>query len=143
MARPAHSPSTTSRKLAQSLSGYGIPQEQIAAELGVSLPTLHKHYRDDLDAGMRRANAKVVQNLFRKATGDTPQAVTAAIYWTKTRMGWRDTQTVELTGKDGGPIEVSQETARDRIRRRIDRLAAGLPLLPAATERDVEETEGG
>ena len=141
MARPPHNPSGEQRKTARLLSGFGIHQEQIAAELAVSLPTLHKHYRDDLDAGMRQANARVVQNLFKKATGDTPQAVTAAIFWTKARMGWQDRIAHEVTGKDGGPIQMNIETAHDRIKRRIERLSAGLPLLPAATEMDVEDTE--
>lgn len=144
MPQPPHEPSDSNRSKARLLSGFGIPQEQIAAELGISLPTLHKYYRDDLDAGMRQANARVVANLFKKATGDTPQAVTAAIYWTKTRMGWRDVSQVELTGKDGGPIQAEQvDSARHRVQQRIARLAAGLPLLPPSVEADVAETEAG
>lgn len=141
--RPPHEPTDTTRRIARTLSGYGIPQEQIASEIGVSVPTLHKHYREDLDAGLRQANAQVAQSLFRKATGDGPQSVSAAIFWAKTRMGWVERTGVEITGKDGGPVQIDQDTARDRIQRRIDRLAAGLPLLPAAVERDVAETEAG
>jgi hypothetical protein len=32
--------------------------------------------------------------------GDT----TAAIFWAKTQMGWKETSAHEFTGKDGGPI---------------------------------------
>jgi hypothetical protein len=37
------------------------------------------------------ATAKVAEFLFRKATTEGSQAVTAAIFWLKTRGGWRET----------------------------------------------------
>ena len=143
MAQAPHEPTDKTRDKARLLSRYGVPQEQIAADIGVSLPTLHKYYRQELDKGMMEANSLVAESLFKKARGDGPQSVTAAIFWLKARAGWRDTHAVELTGKDGGPIrtEAEQESARDRIARRIARLSAGLPLLPAAVEQDVAETE--
>lgn len=139
--RPPHEPTEKNRAIARTLSGFGIPQDQIAAEIGVSAPTLVKYYREDLDAGLRQANAKVAQSLFKKATGDGSQAVTAAIFWAKCRMGWVDRSGVEITGKDGDPIQLNVETARDRVERRIARLAAGQALLPPAVERDVAETQ--
>ena len=39
--------------------------------------------------GKAKANAKVAKSLFQKATGTGPSAVTAAIFWAKTQMGWR------------------------------------------------------
>jgi len=53
--------------------------------------TLRKHYREELDTGHFKATAKVAESLFRKATGDGAQSVTAAIFWLKTRGGWRET----------------------------------------------------
>ncbi len=41
--------------------------------------------------GQIKATAKVAESLFRKATGDGAQSVTAAIFWLKTRGGWRET----------------------------------------------------
>jgi hypothetical protein len=38
-----------------------------------------------------RATAKVAEFLYRKATTDGPQCVTAAIFWMKTRGGWKET----------------------------------------------------
>ena len=47
---------------------------------------------DELDTGQIKATAKVAESLFRKATTDGhPQSVTAAIFWLKTRGGWRET----------------------------------------------------
>ena len=53
-----------------------------------------------------KANAKVAENLFRKATGEGREAVTAAIFWLKARAGWKETSVKELTGKDEHPLTV-------------------------------------
>lgn len=52
---------------------------------------MRKHYRHELDNGQIKATAKVAESLFRKATGEGPQSVTAAIFWLKTKGGWRET----------------------------------------------------
>jgi len=72
--------------------------------LGIDPKTLRKHYRDELYHGHVKANAKVAENLFRKATGEGRESVTAAIFWLKARAGWRETSVHEVSGKDGGPI---------------------------------------
>ena len=55
--------------------------------VAIDAKTLRKHYRDDLDTGQTKATAKVAESLFRKATTEGPQSVTAAIFWLKTRSG--------------------------------------------------------
>lgn len=96
-----HQPSDESRKQAETASGLGLPQEQIAALLSIDPKTLREHYRKELDQGIARANGQVVKSLYASATaGDT----TAAIWWTKTRLGWKDTSRMEHTGADGGSI---------------------------------------
>jgi hypothetical protein len=117
-----HEPTDVTRAKVSALSGYGIPQEQIAADIGITVPTLHKYYRAELDAGIRKANAAVVRNLHRQATKDTYHAVTAAIWWTKTRMGWRG-ESLEVTGKDGGPLQV-ENVATQAIGELMAQLAA-------------------
>jgi hypothetical protein len=57
----------------------------------VCYPSLRRHYREELDTGHIKATAKVSEFLFRKATTEGPQCVTAAIFWMKTRGGWRET----------------------------------------------------
>ncbi len=81
----------------------GIEQENIAKALGISRPTLRKHYRKEIASAAHEANAQVVAALYRNAT--TGKNVVAQIWWTKTRLGWKETQTVEQVGKDGRPIE--------------------------------------
>jgi len=101
-----HTPTDETRELARKLSGYGIPQQQIALLLGISKPTLHDHYRDDLDIGMADANSKIAGTLFLQAmNGNTA----AAIFWSKARMGWSEKQDITISGGEK-PLEVSVQS---------------------------------
>lgn len=89
--------------MVEQMSAVGIPQESIARVIrgGIDDKTLRKHFREELDTAATRANAKIGGTLYNKAiAGDT----TAAIWWSKTRMGWKETTATEWTGKGGGPI---------------------------------------
>lgn len=87
------------------MAGYGVPEADIADMIGIDPKTLRKHYRQELDQGHTKANIKVAENLFRKATGEGREAVTAAIFWLKARAGWKETMQTELSGPGGRPLE--------------------------------------
>ena len=91
------------------MAGYGIPETDIARVLGIDPKTLRKHYRDELDTGHIKANAKVAESLFRKALGNTPQAVTAAIFWLKCRAGWRERPEEGEPGKKARAAAAARE----------------------------------
>ena len=55
--------------------------------------------RHELAHGHTKANARVAENLYRKATGEGREAVTAAIFWLKTRAGWKETIVQETTAE--------------------------------------------
>ena len=57
-----------------------------------------------------------------------------AIFFCKTRLGLRETTRHEVTGKDGGPVEVAD--ARERLARRIAELAPGAGESGTAGEPD-------
>ena len=109
MARPQFQPTDEDRALVEQLAAFGIPVESMTlfvkdkAGKSISEKTLRKHFAKELDQGELKANVKVAQTLFKKAiSGDT----TSMIYWLKTRARWKESpQRVELTGKDGGPVE--------------------------------------
>ena len=82
------------------MAGYGVPEAEIAGVLGIDAKTLRKHYRQELRHGHTKANTRVAESLYRKATGDGSQSVTAAIFWLKTRAGWKETSIHQL---DRGP----------------------------------------
>lgn len=88
--RPTHKRSDQSAKTIESMAGFGIPVADIARAIGISEPTLRKHYGSELDLGQIKANTQVAQSLFRRAVSDAPNAVTAAIFWLKCRAGWRE-----------------------------------------------------
>jgi hypothetical protein len=70
MGRPAHLPDAQTRRNVEALAGYGVPEAEIAGVVGIDAKTLRKHYRWELDHGHTKANARVAENLFRKATGE-------------------------------------------------------------------------
>jgi hypothetical protein len=107
MARPRHEPDSLERRQVEALAGYGVPELEIAAMIGIDAKTLRRHYRHELDHGHARANAKVAENLFRKATGDGREAVTAAIFWLKARARWKEVSAHEHGGVAGEPIEIT------------------------------------
>ena len=99
--RPPHQPDAASRRLVEHHAAIGTPHQSIAKLLQLSLNTLKKHYREELDLGLARANAVVSGKLFTEAKRGN---ITAAIFWMKTRGGWRETSRVEHS--TNAPIEV-------------------------------------
>lgn len=91
-----YAPTEEQRRLVKVMSGFGIPQPDIAAQIGIDAKTLRKHFREELDRGMTEANMRVAQSLFNMAT--TGGSVAAAIFWMKARSGWREKHEVEHTG---------------------------------------------
>lgn len=112
------------------LASYGLTQEQIADFFGLSESGLRRRFLDDpvlSDAykkGRAEALSKVAQTVYMKAIGGH---VACAFFYLKTQAGWRETERVEMTGKDGGPIQYEDiEQARERLLGRIDSIASRL-----------------
>lgn len=95
MARPKHKPTSAKRRLVERAVAGGMTQEQVAHALDISEPTLRKHYRAELDQGMAKANAKVIDVAFRMATSGKSEKMT--MFWLKTRMKWSERVEVEHT----------------------------------------------
>lgn len=131
MAQAPHRPSDESRQLAETLARYAVRQEAICAAVGVSLPTLHKYYREELDRGEADAQEQIGRALFDKAVID--KDTTALIFLGKTRLGLKETSRTEHTGANGGPIRTSEESPRELIERRL----AGLKVV-GGTDTDTE-----
>ena len=108
-------------------AAVGTPHEQIAKLLRVAVNTLKKHYREELDLGLARANAVVASTLFAQAKSGN---VTAMIFWLKARAGWRETTKLEHAGSPGEPIEIRPSLAdltpeeRDALRPILERRIA-------------------
>jgi len=108
--RPRHLILATTQLEVYKLSRVGTRHEDIAILLGFSEDTLAKHYRKELDKGRIEANAAIAGTLFEKAKqGDTA----AMLFWLKTRAGWSEKITTELTGEGGTPINIKVITGID------------------------------
>ncbi len=88
--RPAHEPTDDTRNLVESLSGFGIPQEEIARLVGIDPKTLRVHYADQIELGAIKATAKVAQNLFNMACKPNREGLQAAIFWLRVRAHWSE-----------------------------------------------------
>lgn len=92
-----------------------LNQDQIADYLGVSRRTFHAICGRDEDVAARykrgkaKAIAHVANGLLQKARGgDT----TSMIFYLKTQAGWRETDRLEHTGAEGGPIAIGDGRAK-------------------------------
>ena len=118
--RPPLEPTDKDRKQVEALSGFGLPLEQIAILTcgGIDADTLRKHFATELISGKAKANSKVGQTLFQKATGGDTSAM---IWWSKTQMGWKETKAVEV--EHSGTIDTK---SNDEITREAQEIAARL-----------------
>jgi hypothetical protein len=107
-----HEPTAQLKQQVTMMTGFGIPQDDIAKIIGMSTPTLIKFYSNELDTARAQLNTKVANNLFRQATKDDFKAIPAAIFWCKTRMGWREVTRHEHGGADGAPIPVQMNLSK-------------------------------
>jgi hypothetical protein len=117
MARPRHQPVPALRRQVEAMAGYGIPEADIARVIGIDAKTLRKHYREELDIAHVKANSAVAQSLFKKATGEGPQSVTAAIFWLKTRARWKETLVSEVTHDIADPVTAMMQRIAEQGRR--------------------------
>lgn len=110
MGRRRHEPTAESKKWVETASGLGATQAGLAAILGISIPTLEKHYRSELDTATERANICIAGKLYKLAASDemTQAAVIARIFWLKSRARWRESTVIEHSGPDGAPLETNK-----------------------------------
>jgi hypothetical protein len=121
MARPSHKPEPNQRRQVETLAGFGIPEAEIAGLVQIDPKTLRKHYRQELDHGHTKANAKVAENLYRMALGQGREAVTAAIFWLKTRARWKETMVNEVTHDVADPLARLMDDVAKKGRRIHDK----------------------
>jgi hypothetical protein len=101
-----HHPTDQTRSLVSLCKAMGYTEDQTAKTVGIAVNTLKAHYREELDTGDLKANAKVAANLFTMATSPThPKAVTAAIFWAKSKMGWTDKASETEDPENEEPVE--------------------------------------
>lgn len=106
--RPPFVPTAEQRKNVETLAGLGLRHEEICLLVenpttghGIDDETLRRHFSVELARGGPKLAAQVAQSIARKALGDGNQAVTAAIWFSKCRMGWKERVHVDVDVKSG------------------------------------------
>jgi hypothetical protein len=100
---PSHTPTDDLRAKVRTWAAVGTTQEVIASELHITVDTLVKYYREELDEASARGVANVASNLYAKAmSGD----VTSMIFYLKTRGRWSEKASV---GDSDNPLVVQTD----------------------------------
>lgn len=99
-----YEPTEEQRKFITLMAIGGITKEVMARVMGIDRKTLDKAYKEELDANVPKAHAKIVGALYNAALKGN---VTAMIFYLKTRLGWQEVNRLEHTGEDGGAINVN------------------------------------
>ena len=107
-----HLPTDISRAEVTALTSFGNTQEEVALYLEISVDTLTRHYRRELDTAVVKANAMVARGLFNKATKQDD--LSAQIFWLKTRGRWR-TADNEFAGIDYRNQKDELESLKERV----------------------------
>lgn len=88
-------------------------------------PEIASHYKN----GQAMAHMRVGRTLYQRATDTEKPDITAAIYYTKARMGWREKQELDvnvnykpivITRMDGSTIELSKQKKQQQIEQPVE-----------------------
>jgi hypothetical protein len=135
MPKPKHEANERDRRMVRMMVAGGIIYDDIAAAIGISRSSLKTHYKRELKAGGILANAMVVGNLYRHATGDHPNAaVAAAKWWTQARMGWSEKH--EFSGPGGTPLNPPGQSYVVRMPTPVESVRQWMDAYVPETERE-------
>ncbi len=100
------------------MTGFGMTQQEQAVIMGIAERTLNTHFIVELKRGAAKADAAVMQNLFKIATSDGPNSGKCAIFWTKVRRRWHEVQRV-IHGFDPEAIKMFVQQVIVILRREL------------------------
>ena len=119
----------------EALAGFGLSAADIAMVFDIDAEHLRTRFAKELSGGQIKANARVAESLYRKATGEGRESVTAAIFWLKTRAHWKETSAHEHSGALVHDVRMDAEPARQKIERMIERLRLSQEVGAADVDR--------
>lgn len=129
--RPRFKPTDEQRQNVEAMVGFGLTFREIASLIrnpetheGISVNTLQRHFRSELDGGLAKTRAKVANSLVKKAISENhPQAATCAIFYLKCKAGWRQEDKIvhEIEGGTGVLIAPAALTPEEWIRQAQER----------------------
>ena len=93
------------------MAALGLTSREIARVINVEEKLVKLYYNKELSVSKSVANVVVARKALEMAASGRFPDMTK--FWLKTQAKWKETTGVELTGKDGGPLEIN--TARDKL----------------------------
>ena len=137
--RPKFEPTPEQRYQVKLMKAVGIPEERICKTITnpqttkpVAPATLARAFAAELESGATEVHAHVGNFIIcailgkKPALGDAIKSeqvrMTAAIFYAKTRMGWKETVVNEPANKDDKPFLI--DDARQRLIDEVDRIRA-------------------
>ena len=132
----AHVPTDATRRQVSICMTLGMTRVQIGMLLGVTDDTINKHYAKEIEVGRHSMTANVANNLYNIATDpEHKSTAAAAIFWLKAQGGWRETVRTEVTGADGGALQIESSPIDSRALSHDQRQALREILELAVSER--------
>jgi len=127
-------PTDEQRRIVEAATSAGLDQQTIAGFFQIGRDTLRKHFAKELAMGKFKADLTIGQNYVALAKKEDFRAAPLLIHYTKTQMGWNETARLEVTGKDGGPIQHDLSRLTDDELELLLRLREKMtPALPSPT----------
>jgi hypothetical protein len=137
--QPKFEPTQDQRDQVKLMKALGIPEDRICKTITnprtrkpVAPMTLARAFAAELESGATEFHASVGDFILSAILGKKPMLgdpikseqvrMTAAIFYAKTQMGWKETVVNEQANKDGKPFLV--DDARQRLIDEVDRLRA-------------------
>ncbi len=105
--KPAWVPTKEQLEQAHKLAGLGLNKKQIAEALGIGYSTLmdkqneYPEFEEAINKGRAQGIAHVAGKLMAKVSALDTASI---IFYLKTQAGWREGQTIEMTGANGAPL---------------------------------------
>lgn len=114
-----HVPTADTRTAVVLLASGGVAHKRISRLLKITEKTLYLHYREELDCAFDSIAELAIGVLVKSMkTGGPREAMASAMFWCKTRLGWRER--AEFTGADGGPVQLIVTGVRREIEIPVD-----------------------
>ena len=100
---PGLKPSTAQARTVAVMSAMGLGAKDIGLALNIEVKVLEKVYAKELNVAHKVANVMVAQRALEMALSGRYPDMTK--FWLKSQAKWSETHKVEISGKDGNPIE--------------------------------------
>mgnify|MGYP006267597443 CR=1 FL=1 len=137
LGRPPYQPTDEDHQKVSMMAAFGLTRKDIYGILKMSAATFREHHEEDYTLGLAKAVMTVASRVYKTAISEKPTAFAAQQFFLKARGGWKENQNIQLTGKNGGPLEIEHKNIIDT--RNMDPEARD--MLIAALEQIIESEQ--